>query len=288
MRQHPKWRSPRLPEAFRSRCLLAALSILGLPTMAQAQTPSTLPEWTYSAGTLLRNKMMPSVPEWSVFTGISAAYSPWYDGANEHHWQGGPTVDIHYRDIAFISTGEGIGVNLLRGEKYRAGTAITFDLGRRAKDADESKGLGNINPAPELKFFAEYMIFPAVLRVDARRGFGGHNGWIADLGAYMPVYGTKKFFVFIGPSVTFADDKYMQNYFGVNATQSANSGYATYTAHAGLKSASAGGSATWLVTDHWLVNVIAGGQRLLGDAADSPLAHDRIQYGTTMTVGYNF
>jgi outer membrane scaffolding protein for murein synthesis (MipA/OmpV family) len=104
----------------------------------------------------------------------------------------------------------------------------------------------------------------------------------------MPVYGTKKFYVFIGPSVTLADDRYMKNYFGVTAEQSAASGYPTYTAHAGLKSVNAGGSATWMVTDHWLFNVIAGGQRLLGDAADSPLSLDRIQYATTLTFGYLF
>lgn len=292
MKLHPKWRNPKRLKGFLKVChssrIFGCLLILCLPSLAQAQTPSPLPEWTYSAGTLLRSSMMPSIPEWTVFTGLSGAYTPRYDGADEHHVQGGPTIEVRYRDIAFASTGEGIGVNLLHGKNYRAGAAMTFDLGRRAVDSDDTNGLGNVNTAPELKFFGEYLIFPVVLRFDARRAFGGHNGWIGDLGAYMPVYGTKKFYVFVGPSVTVADDRYMKKYFGVTTQQAEHSDYSPYTAHAGLKSVNAGGSATWMMTDHWLMNVIAGGQRLLSDAANSPLSLDRIQYGTTLTFGYLF
>lgn len=267
---------------------LPLLASLGFPCLAFAQTPSPLPEWTYSAGELMRTSMSPTIPKWSVFGGASVAYSPRYDGADEHHVLGGPTIQIRYRDIAFASTGEGIGVNVLRGKNYRAGAAMVFDLGRRAVDSDDTKGLGNVNTAPELKFFGEYLIFPVVLRADTRKAFGGHNGWIADVSAYMPVYGKEKFFVFIGPSVTLADDHYMSRYFGVSPTQAAASGYPTYTAHAGLKSANAGGSVTWMMTDHWIMNVLAGGQRLLGDAAESPLSLNRIQYATTLTFGYQF
>lgn len=267
---------------------LLVLLTLCVPSLVQAQTPSPLPEWSYSAGVLLQTHLSPSIPKWSVFGGLSVAYSPRYDGADEHRVLGGPTVQIRYRDIAFASTGEGIGVNLLRGKNYRAGAAITYDFGRRAVDSDDTQGLGNVNIAPEVKLFGEYLFFPVVLRADVRRALGGHNGWVADVSAYMPVYGKEKFFVFVGPSVTLADDEYMSRYFGVTPTQSAASGYSTYSAGAGLKSVSAGGSATWLITDHWLINVLAGSQRLLGDAADSPLALDRIQYATTMTVGYQF
>ena len=253
-----------------------------------AQTPSPLPELTYSAGALMQTSLSPSIPKWSVFAGLSAAYAPRYDGAEDRQVLGGPTLQVRYRDIAFAATGEGIGVNLLRGKNYRAGLAMSFDLGRRAQDSPDTRGLGNVNIAPELKAFGEYLFFPLMLRADVRHAFGGHNGWIADLSAYMPVYGTRKFYVFFGPSVTFADDHYMQRYFGVTAAQSAASGYARFNAHAGLKSANAAASATWMMTDHWLLNVIAGGQRLMADAANSPLTLDRVDYSTTLTVGYLF
>lgn len=288
MRLYPKLEHPKRHSNTRAWLLVAALWLVHVPDVALAQTPSPLPEWTYSAGTLLQTSLSPTIPQWSVFTGLSAAYAPRYDGARDRHIQGGPTIVVRYRDIAFAATGEGIGVNLLRGKNYRAGVAMSFDLGRRAQDSSDTRGLGNINVAPELKFFGEYLFFPVVLRADARRAFGGHNGWISDLSAYMPVYGTRKFYVFVGPSVTFADDRYMSRYFGVTPAQSAASGYPQHSAHAGLKSVNAAGSASWMITDHWLFNVIAGGQRLMGDAASSPITLDRIDYSTTFTVGYLF
>jgi outer membrane scaffolding protein for murein synthesis (MipA/OmpV family) len=272
----------------RIRFISGLLVAASLPMPAHAQTPSPLPEWTYSAGVLLRSSLSPSIPEWSVLGGISAEYGPRYDGARQYHTQGGPTLEIRYRDLAYFSTGEGLGVNLLRGKDYRAGVSMVYDLGRRAQDSSDTQGLGNVNLAPELKAYGEYLIMPVMLRADVRHALGGYDGWIADLSVYMPVYGKREFFVFLGPSVTLADDHYMAHYFGVTPAQSAASGYTPYTAHAGLKSANMGGSATWLVTDHWLVNVLAGGQRLLGGAADSPLTLERLQYATALTLAYKF
>jgi len=32
----------------------------------------------------------------------------------------GPVIDVRYQDLAFASVGEGIGVNVIRGDNYRA------------------------------------------------------------------------------------------------------------------------------------------------------------------------
>lgn len=254
----------------------------------QAQTPSPLPEWTYSAGVLMRSSMSPTLPDWSVLGGASVEYGPRYDGAKAYHLLGGPTLEIRYRDLAFFSTGEGLGINLLRGKNYRAGVAMVYDLGRRAQDSDATRGLGNIDIAPELKAYGEVLLSPVVLRADFRRGLGGHDGWVGDLSAYLPVYGDQKWFVFLGPSVTLADDRYMRHYFGVTSAQASATGYPGYAAHAGLKSVNLGSSITFLMTDHWLLNVLAGVQRLVGDAVNSPLTQDRTQYATSLTLGYQF
>jgi outer membrane scaffolding protein for murein synthesis (MipA/OmpV family) len=268
-------------------CVLLLMSG-AFTTAVRAQSPSSLPEWSYSAGELMRTSMEPTIPEWSIVAGLSTEYVPRYDGARDYHVQAGPMLDMRYRDIAFLATGEGLGVNLLRGKKYRAGVALSYDLGRRAQDSADTRGLGNVGAAPEFKFFGEYLIFPVVLRADLRRGLGGHNGWLGDFGVYMPVYGTQKLFVFAGPSVTVADATYMRHYFSVTPGQAAATSYPQYSAGAGLKAANLGTSITWLCSEHWLVNAMAGGARLLGDAADSPLTLKRTQYTATLTAGYQF
>ncbi|MGH8462268.1 MAG: MipA/OmpV family protein [Stenotrophobium sp.] len=262
------------------------ISCAMLPS-AQAQSSSPMAEWQYSAGNVLESRYE-KTPEWQTVLGLGAEEAPRYPGASKYRFQPAPTFDIRYRDIAFASIGEGLGVNFTEGHSHRIGMAITYDLGRKERDDPHLHGLGNINPAPELKFFAEYVMFPLVLRIDIRHGFGGYNGWIGDLGAYAPVIGNDKFFLMIGPSVTFADHQYQQHYFGITQAQSANSVYAPYAAAGGLSSFSFGANATWFITDHWLLEGLASAQRMLGSSFDSPLVNAHGQYAGGLFLNYMY
>jgi hypothetical protein len=149
------------------------------PRAALSQTPSPLQEWQYSSGVPLIKLFKPDLPDWQVELGVAAAPRPLYDGARTYRVVGGPVIDVQYRDIAFASVGEGLGVNLLRGEHFRAGVSIDYDLGRRASDdLTHLKGLGNISAAPVMKVFGSYLIskeFPLVLRADVRRSSAPAN-----------------------------------------------------------------------------------------------------------------
>src|ERR1700752_1099450 len=71
---------------------------------AQAQTPSPLQEWQYDGGIILARLFRPDLPEWRVILGTAAEVQPVYDGSRAYRVQGGPVINIHYRDIAFINT----------------------------------------------------------------------------------------------------------------------------------------------------------------------------------------
>ncbi|WP_061169702.1 MipA/OmpV family protein [Caballeronia hypogeia] len=275
-----------------ARALVACL-ILAAPLAGRAQTPSPLNEWQYSAGVPLEKLFEANRADWEVRIGVGTAFRPRYDGSDRYHALVGPSLDIRYKDLAFWSTGEGIGMNVLQGENWRVSVAGVYDLGRRGHD-DPSRlnGLGNINPAPELKLAADYVVskgFPLVLRAAITRSFGGSNGWIADLGAYMPMPGSSKtFFWFAGPSVTFADSTYMNSWFGVNATQAAASGYPEYDAHAGLKSAGVGVTLVWFIDKHWFMTADGALKRLLGSAANSPITQTKTGAGCNLSINYQF
>lgn len=271
----------------------ALLSATAMPLAAFAQTPSPLAQWQYSAGITLEQMFMPQLPTWQILVGPSVSFQPRYDGASSYHALFGPIVDIRYRDRFFLSTGEGLGVNVLKGPNWRAGIAVSYDLGRRAADdQDHLHGMDNINPAPSMHLFGEYVVsktFPLVLRADVRRSVGGDNGWIGDLGAYMPMPGsTEKFTWFAGPTVTFADSRYMNSWFGVSAAESARSGLREYHASAGVKSFGLGVAANWMPSEHWLVTGNAAYQQLVGSAADSPIVQRRAAGVIDLSVEYQF
>lgn len=289
--------NPEIPAVARQPWWLAAALMLVLALApaprARAQTPSPLAEWQYSVGVPLV-KMFEGEPEdWKVRLGAAVSARPRYDGASDYFVLGGPTIDIRYRDKAFLSTGEGLGWNIIHTEHWRTGLALTYDLGRREKkDHDNLGGMGNIGMAAETKLFAEYAVskaFPLVIRVDIRRQFGGANGWIGDLGAYLPLPGSsEKFFWFAGPTVTFADSAYMGRWFGVTAEQAARSGHPQYRASAGIKSYGGGASAIWFFNRHWFATADIGVSALAGGARNSPIVQRPTNLTGDVSIVYQF
>lgn len=263
------------------------------PSIAWSQTPSPLEEWQYSGGIILERLFEPNLPEWRVVLGAGAEARPLYDGASLTKIQGGPVINVRYRDTAFASVGEGVGVNLLHGDNYRAGILLGYDLGRRVSDDyGQLHGLGDIGRAPVAKVFASYAIskeFPLVFRADVRQIIGGADGLLADFGLYMPLPGSsKKLIMFAGPSITYADHRYLQKEFGVTSTQSLASGYPVYDVHSGANAAGIGFSATRFLTDHWLINMDAAVNQLLGSARESPITQRSVQRVIAVSFAYSW
>jgi len=264
--------------------LLAAL-IQSRP--APAQTPAPLANWQYSVGDLLEPLMGPQ-PTWRAYVGVGLAAQPVYEGSQRYHALPAPIVDAHYKDLAFLSVGEGIGVNLLRGRLYRAGVALTYDLGRDQHAATRLKGLGTIGVAPEVKLFADVALLPVILDFDLRRAIGGTDGYIGDIGMHVPIPLASNLFLFAGPSVTFADGRYMQSYFGVSAAQAVNSEFRPFDAHGGVKRAGFGLTAVYQISEQWMLASDGAAQRLLGAAARSPIVESKVEFTIDLNAVYKF
>ncbi|AOK56252.1 structural protein MipA [Burkholderia stagnalis] len=271
---------------------VAALSA-AMPPAVHAQTPSPLGEWQYSAGVPLMKLFEPNPPTWQVSVGAGMAFLPRYAGSDRYRLLGGPNVDVRYRDLFFLSTGEGLGANVLRGPNWRVSLSVGYDLGRRSSDdVGHLNGFDNINPAPVMKLSADYVIskdFPLVLRADVRRSLGGSNGWVGDLSAYMPLPGSNEhFFWFAGPTVSFADARYLNSWFGVSDGAAARSGLPRYSSGAGLKSVGAGVTMVWFVNKHWFLTMDGAIEQLVGRAAHSPVTQQTTNGVLDLSVNYQF
>ena len=284
----------RITSARPRLALLALLLIACDSRTALAQTPSPLQEWQYSGGVILARLFEPDIPKWRTILGVAAQTQPVYDGSRAYQVRGGPVVNVYYRDVAFFSTGEGIGYNFLHGDHYQVGIGVTYDLGRQEKaDLRNLRGVGNISAAPVGKLYASWVLsrrFPLILRVDGRQFMGGAQGAVGDAAVYLPLPGSSKTFVmFAGPSITLATNHYLQTLYGVTPAQAAASGHRVYTIpHAGTSAAGVGFSATKFLTPHLLLNVDAALSQIRGSPAHSPLVETHTQRVVALSVDYNW
>src|SRR3984957_19147445 len=122
-----------MPPTVRSRPMYVLVLLLcgGLSKVVSAQTPSPLQEWQYSGGVILARLFEPDLPRFRTITGLASELQPAYDGSRAYRVEGGPVINIYYRDVAFISLGDGIGYNFLRGDHFQVGVSLTYDLGRK-------------------------------------------------------------------------------------------------------------------------------------------------------------
>lgn len=257
------------------------------PSPLAAQTPSPLANWQYSVGEVLVPLGGP-LPEWRITLGAGAQMQPIYEGSKRYQALPSAVLDVRYKNIAFLSAGEGLGVNVVRGPTYRAGLAVAYDLGRNHHAQHRLTGLGNVRAAPEAKLFAEYFLLPFVYTFDVRKGIGGHDGVIGDLGLYVPLPAAKDFYVFTGPTVTFADGDYMQAYFGISPAQAARSQFHVFTARGGLDRAGWGVTAVYKYSERWWLEAQGTWEYMLGDAGRSPIVEDRSQFAAGVNVLYRF
>jgi outer membrane scaffolding protein for murein synthesis (MipA/OmpV family) len=274
--------------------LLAATFLVASLQTVSAQTPSPLQEWQYSGGIILARLFEPDLPRFRTILGLAAEVQPVYDGSRAYRLEGGPVINIHYRDIAFISTGEGLGYNLLRGDHYQLGIGVTYDLGRKEKDdLTNLHGMGNIGAAPVGKIFGTWVLsrhFPMILRVDARQFAGGAQGAVGDASVYLPLPGSSHTFVmFAGPSITLATHHYLQTLYGVTPAQSLLSGHPVYEIpRDGTSAAGVGFSASKFLTEHWILNLDTAINQIRGNASRSPLVERRTQRILALSIDYQW
>src|SRR5262249_42888585 len=136
----------------------------------------------------------------------------------------------------------------------------------------ELNGLGDVNAAFEFGGFIEY--FPVDwfrLRNETRQGFGGHHGVVSDFSADFIVPATRMLTISGGPRFTWESTEATAPYFGIDPAQAIATGLRQFDARGGARSAGAGVQVKDRINPQWEVQSYVEYDRLLGDAANSPL-----------------
>ena len=218
----------------------------------------------------------PAAAQRVVTLGIGAQTYPQYPGADTYGIAPLPIIGLRRPDdpIAFSSGDDSAGLALLRYDSViNFGPVVHLQNKRQEEDVGaavgdvpftvEVGGFVSINPSRNFR-----------LRAELRRGVGGHDGWVGSAGADIIFRDDRNYIFAIGPRVRWADNRYNDAYFGVTPAVAAATGLATLDLDGGIYAVGGVANLTYRLGRNWGVQGYAGYDRLVRDAADSPIVRN--------------
>jgi outer membrane scaffolding protein for murein synthesis (MipA/OmpV family) len=275
-----------LSGGFLSSAVGLSFALLGTASIAHAADASLAEQ---SPEPLFDQQRFDAAPErnWTLIIGAGATYEPEYEGSDEFEVGPFPVVVFTYGEWLEIDP-RGVTITAFEQNGFALAGTVGYESGRDEDDGDRLRGLGDIDFAATVGAKASYTWNGLEIYGTIDQTIDGSESLIGTIGAEYTTAVTERLILGAGIEAVVANDKHMEAYFGVNAAQSANSGLAEYKAEAGLKRVDVSASATYMLTENWLVRGEAGVGILTGDAADSPIVEDDLQPSTSLFVGYKF
>ncbi|MDQ0455738.1 MipA/OmpV family protein [Rhizobium paknamense] len=230
-----------------------------------------------------------------VTLGANLNYGASYPGAAHNNLSAMPSFD--WRRMGepeeYSPADDNFDFSLFDWRGFSIGPVVSLRDSRSARDSESLKGLKEIKNGFDAGIFANYWFIPNVwrARVEVRQAISNGTGLEVDLGTdYFTTAGDKWVFS-LGPRLSFADGTYMRSYFGVSQSESAASGQlAAFTPDAGLQSVGVAASASYKISSDWTVQFYGRLDRLVGDAADSPITQagsaNQMSFGIGLTKAF--
>lgn len=224
--------------------------------------------------------------------GLGAQLVPSYPGADGHSIR--PLVDVARtrgsKPYDFEAPDESFGFPLLRAGGLEIGPALNYEGSRTAKDVGAP--LDKVGDTIEVGGFVQAQLSSSFrLRGEARKGIGGHEGWTGHVGADFVARDGDDWLFSIGPRATLSDGRYHRAWFGVTPAEAVRTGLAAYRPGGGLQAVGATASFLTQLGGRWGLYSYAKYDRLVGDAADSPLVRtygSRHQLSGGLALTYEF
>lgn len=213
-----------------------------------------------------------------------------FQGSGERRTLLLPLLDYQWKSGWFAGTANGLGYDFSRRPDMNYGVRVTADFGRKESRSPALRGMGDVDIRPEIGIFYNYSVTPSfALTSSLRYGSGNdRNGMVVDLGAAYSMALAPQWRLGLGVSATYANENYMQSYFGVTPAQATTSGYAVYNADAGIRDVRANAALTYSINPRLSVTAAVSASALQGDAKDSPVIRKRSATTGIVGVSYRF
>ncbi|MBP1805784.1 MipA/OmpV family protein [Rubellimicrobium aerolatum] len=248
------------------RPAVALLALLPLPALAQ--TPdATGPRLAFTLG-----------------AGIAA--TPGYFGSDEA--EPGPDFTFSAGFLRFGSRSFGREDPYATAEGWDFRGSFRYVHERSGDDYEELEGLDDIDGAIEIGGGVSYARSWWEVLAVARYGVTGHESWVGEVGMDLISRPTDRLTLRAGPRLLLGTDDYAATYFGVSDAESAASGLAAYDASGGLLTSGVRASASYRLAGAWGLTGEVRYERLVGDAASSPITAEDDQYSASLLVTRRF
>ncbi len=214
------------------------------------------------------------------FWGLGALSIPEYDGANDADIV--PLVigriqrNQYYLEVQGLTTR----VNVSRVQGIEFGPMFGFRFARDEDLDNETIAMfEEIDSTIEAGAFINFL-FQGIFSDSDQVSFSldiltdtsdAHDGTIAELNSTYSYMSGERLRVSASLILEYGNDEFTDTYFSVSEQNSIVSGLPRYEAEEGFNRLSATLFANYMLNQQWSVMGLAGYQRLLGDAADSPI-----------------
>jgi outer membrane protein len=216
--------------------------------------------------------------------GLAVGSIPDYSGSDNSEVGVAPVFRYYYSDRKYVEMlGPEVVVNISDDKFFQYGPIGIYRFGREDVDDDIVDRMRDIDDTIELGFFVKNgMQFGEDPRHrlniygDVVFDAGGeHDGYLATarISYFTPV--AKATVFHIGAATSYASSDFMDTYYSVDATDSALSGLPVYNASSDVRDYRITFGVLQHLSANWHVGVGARYQRLLNDAADSPVVNIR-------------
>jgi MipA family protein len=193
--------------------------------------------------------------------------------------------------IPFRTPDDGFGISVVgHNRPIEFGPLVQFQ-GERDDD-DVGIPVGDVDFTVEAGAFVNINLGRSFrLRFEGMKGLGGHEGLNGTIAADYAYRGQDTLFT-IGPRLRFNDDEYADAYFGVTPAAAAVGGVPAYDPDGGIRSVGLVAGVTHQLSRRIGVYGYAGYDRLIGDAADSPIvrnfgSEDQFSAGVALFFSFN-
>lgn len=227
-----------------------------------------------------------------VRVGLGAQLRPEFIGADKTAV--GPLFDLDFarggNQFSFEAPDYSFGIPVLSSGGFSFGPAA--NIASKRKESDVGAPVGKVSTTFEAGAFASYEMAESIhLRGEVLKGLGGHEGVVGQVGADYIWRDGDRYVFSLGPRALLSSSRYQRAYFGVTPAAALASGLPAYDPDGGIHAVAAASGLSFQFNDRFGMFGYARYERLVGDAADSPIVRElgsRNQLSGGLGLNYTF